>query len=134
MKRILSVLLIAVCLCTVLVMPAAAENVMSATFQDALQLLDHFYDYDARYMIRIANYYFVSWENDNLGPVTVSAEEYEAVLHKHFVLSDAQLEAVRNYGYDLTYDADAGTYTVTMPGGFGRFFLCICSFACENLS
>ncbi len=121
MKRILSVLLIAVCLCTVLVMPAAAENAMSATFQDALQLLDHFYDYDARYMIRIANYYFVSWENDNLGPVTVSAEEYEAVLHKHFVLSDAQLEAVRNYGYDLTYDADAGTYTVTMPGGFGGF-------------
>lgn len=121
MKRILSVLLIAVCLCTVLVMPAAAENAMSATFQDALQLLDHFYDYDARYMIRIANYYFVSWENDNLGPVTVSAEEYEAVLHKHFVLSNAQLEAVRNYGYDLTYDADAGTYTVTMPGGFGGF-------------
>lgn len=120
MKKLISVFLLAACLCAALVLPAsAAGDPLAAKFQDSLQLLDHFYDYGTDYMIRIASDYFVDW--DNQGPVTVPAAEFEEKLHAHFVLSDAQLNSIRQYTDWETpiYDAATQTYTIGWYGGFG---------------
>ena len=53
-------------------MPTNAATIPRAqTFQDALQLLDHFYDYNAEYMLRFANDQFIDresfgWETYNV--------------------------------------------------------------------
>jgi hypothetical protein len=120
MKKIVSFLLAVTLLCGLLSITAgAAADPLAVKFRDQLGLLDHFYDYNRDYMVRIASDYFVDW--DNMGPVTVSAAEYEEKLHKHFVLSDAQLESIRQYdvGDGRIYDADTQTYTIQWYGGFG---------------
>ncbi len=120
MKKLISILLLVACLCAVLTVSAtAAGDPLAATFQDRLQLLDQFYDYNAEYWVRIASDYFVSWDNQD--PVTISAAEFEGKLHAHFVLSDAQLNSVRQYeGWDgVIYDEATQTYTIGWYGGFG---------------
>ncbi|MBE6976173.1 MAG: hypothetical protein E7439_03120 [Ruminococcaceae bacterium] len=118
MKKALSLLIALACFCALVATPAqAAPDPMAVKFQDALSMLDHFYELNAEYMIRIANDYFVSWEN--MEPVTVPAADYEAMLHKHFVLDDAVLESIRSYGSGAVYDAASQTYTVEWTGGFG---------------
>lgn len=119
MKKISAILLAIICLCSLVAVPAnAAQDPMTVKFQEALDLLDYFYDYNAEYMIRVANDQFVSY--DNMGPVTVPAAEYEAVLHKHFVIDDAMIAAIRMFDeYACLYDAAAQTYTVQYTGGFG---------------
>jgi len=95
----------------------AASDPMAAKFQEALGLLDYFYDYDVNYMIRIANDHFVSY--DNIGPVVVSAAEYEAVLHDHFLIDDSVIASIRTHGYEAVYNITDETYTVEWVGGFG---------------
>lgn len=120
MKKLFAVLLAVTLLCGLLAVSAtAATDPLAEKFQDELRLLDHFYDYNRYYMIRIASDYFVGY--DNMGPVTVGAAEFEGKLRQHFVLSDQQLESIRSYYEEdyFVYDADEQTYTVSWVGGFG---------------
>lgn len=120
MKKIISVLLLVTCLVAALALPTtAAADPLAVKFQDQLQLLDHFYEFNAEYWVRIASDYFVSWDNQD--PVTISAAEFEEKLHAHFVLSDAQLNSVRLYeGWEgPIYDEATQTYTIGWYGGFG---------------
>lgn len=139
MKKILSVLMIVVCICALFAVTAnAAADPMAVKFDEALGLLDVFYDYDYHYMIRIASDEFVSWDSENpWDPVAVSAAEYDGALHKYFVITDSQIQELRNLGnrdYNVeVYDEETGelievipffdaatqTYTVRMLGGFG---------------
>lgn len=120
MKKIIAIALCLTLLCGLLAITAgAAPDPLAVKFQDQLTLLDYFYDYDQYYMIRIAGDYFVGY--DNMGPVTVSAADFESKLHQHFVLSDAQLESIRSVNQEeyFVYDAEAQTYTISWVGGFG---------------
>lgn len=120
MKKLISALLAVTLLCALLVVPVSAvTDPLAEKFQDQLRLLDHFYEYDKYYMIRIASDYFVDF--DNMGPVTVSAAEFEEKLAAHFALDDAQLAAIRNHREEdyFSYDVDAQTYTLRWVGGFG---------------
>jgi len=136
MKKILSVFVILACLCALLAMPVhGAQDPMAAKFQDALGRLDYFYDYDYNYMIRVATDAFVTWESRD--PVSVSAAEFDAVLHKHFVITDNQIKELRELGnrdYSTTiydeqtwqpietipfFNEETQTYTFQYYGGFG---------------
>ena len=120
MKKLISALLAVTLLCALLVVPVSAvTDPLAEEFQDQLRLLDHFYEYDKYYMIRIVSDYFVDF--DNMGPVTVSAAEFEEKLAAHFALDDAQLAAIRNHREEdyFSYDVDAQTYTQRWVGGFG---------------
>lgn len=120
MKKLLCVLAVAACLCMVLAAPAAAkEDPLAVKFQDALHLLDSLYDYGPQYMVKVANDNFISYDDEEWMK-TVPAAEYEAVLHKYFVIDDAMLQRIRTYDEGLLeYNADSNTYTVYMGGGFG---------------
>ena len=139
MKKILSAAVILACLCSLLVMPAHAaytgQDPVATTLRDSLRLLDCFYEYDYNYMIRVATDTFHS--SDNMDPVSVSAGEFDAVLRKFFVITDSQIQELREFGnrdYNTTiydeetwqpiktipfYDAETQTYTFRYYGGFG---------------
>ncbi|MBO5778410.1 MAG: hypothetical protein J6R82_02465 [Clostridia bacterium] len=139
MKKVFGIFIAVLCICFVLAMPvSAAQDPMAVEFQNALGLLDHFYHYNYDYMIRIASDEFISWEGDDWWkPVTVSAKDFDEVLHKYFVITDKQIEELREYGnrdhnveiYDENtgdfikeipfFDAEAQTYTFQYLGGFG---------------
>ena len=54
MKKIISVLLLVTCLVAALALPTtAAADPLAVKFQDQLQLLDHFYEFNAEYWVRI---------------------------------------------------------------------------------
>ena len=138
MKKILSILLIAVCLC---ILPAnrtqAAADPNAERFQEALDRLDYFYDYNYDYMISTVADIFVEWGEDMWKLKTMPAAEYDAVLHKYFVLTDRQIQELREYGnqYYSTeihdeetwevievipfFDEVNQTYTFSYYGGFG---------------
>ena len=90
-------------------------------FQNALGLLDHFYEFGTSYMIRVATDYFLD-EFDFWDGVCVSAEDFEAVLRMYFEVDDATIESVRLNGNEpdwFYYDEAAQTYTFRFMGGFG---------------
>lgn len=136
MKKIISVLLVLVCICAML--PAAvnaATDPMAVKFENALGLLDHFYDFDYHYMIRIATDPFVSWDEE--GPFTATAAEFEGELRKHFSITDKQIQELRELGnrdYNTEifneetwevievipfYNEETKIYTFQFYGGFG---------------
>ncbi|MBQ7325355.1 MAG: hypothetical protein IJW98_06405 [Clostridia bacterium] len=139
MKKFFGILTVVLCICFVLAMPvSAAGDPMAEKFQEELDLLDHFYDYDYHYMIRIASDKFISWDDDDMWkPVTVPAEEFDAVLKEHFVITDNQIQELRelgnrDYNTDIWdddsgeivevipfFNADTQTYTFQFYGGFG---------------
>ena len=139
MKKTLTVLVAIFCLCSLLVFPTkAATDPMAERFQAELGLLDHFYDYDLHYMIRKATDHFIANDVESWWtPTSVSAAEFDAVLHKYFVITDDQIEQLRELGNRDYYteiwddeigeiievipffDADTQTYTFTFYGGFG---------------
>ena len=139
MKKILSVLIIMVCIFSLFIVTAnASTDPMAVKFNDALSLLDYFYDYDYDYMIRIATDEFISWDDeDPYKPVPVSAERFDAALHKYFVITENQIKELREFGnrdysieiYDEEtweviekipfFDEATQTYTVRFNGGFG---------------
>ena len=99
--------------------PAATET-LTDKFIDALGLLDHFYNYDYHYMIRIVCDEFVFWDSEGMWHDTdVPAEEFEAVLHKYFVLTDDQIRQLRELGnrdyYTDVYDEQTGEFTAVIP-------------------
>ena len=138
MKKILSILLIAVCLC---ILPAnrtqAAADPNAERFQGALNRLDYFYDYNYDYMISAVAHIYAEWDEDMWRLKTIPAAEYDAVLHKYFVLTDRQIQELREYGnqdysteiYDEEtwevievipfFDEVNQTYSFTYYGGFG---------------
>ena len=140
MKKMLSVLLMIACLSLLFVVTTnAATDPLTEKFENALFLLDHFYDYDYNYMIRIATDEFISWDNEDVyrNPVSVSAERFDAVLYRNFVITETQIKELRKLGnrdYSVEiYDEDTGdmieripffneeteTYTFRFCGGFG---------------
>jgi hypothetical protein len=139
MKKFFGILTVVLCICFVLAMPvSAAGDPMAAKLQDGLDLLDYFYDYDYHYMIRIASDKFIVWDEDSFWkPVTVPAEEFDAVLKEHFVITDNQIQELRELGnrdYNTEiwdddsgeivevipfFNADTQTYTFQFYGGFG---------------
>ena len=141
MKKAFAVLIAIFCLCSLLVFPAqAATDPVAETLQANLGMLDRFYYYNFDYMIRVASDEFLSWNWDDdsmYKPVSVPAADFEAVLHKYFVLTDRQIQELRDYGnrdYNTEiwdeetwevvevipfYNAETQIYTVTFYGGFG---------------
>jgi len=139
MKKILSVLIMMVCIGSLFTVTANASlDPMAVKFDEALGLLDYFYDYDYHYMIRIATDEFISLDDeDPFKPVAVSAERFDAVLHQYFVITDSQIRELREVGnrdhsveiYDEEtwevievipfFDEETQTYTVCFNGGFG---------------
>ena len=136
MKKLLILLTLLLCIGLLTAMPvSAATDPLAVKFQDALGLLDHFYDYDYHYMIRKASDDFISWENWD--PVEVPAAEFDAALKKYFVITDQQIRELREMGnrdYNVEiYDEDtwelvevipffneaSQIYTVENYGGFG---------------
>lgn len=120
MKRILSVFVMIACLLTLFALGVSAEqDILATKFQDSLRILDSLYNYDAQYMVKVANDEFISWDDED-GIEIVPAAQYEAVLHKYFVIDDAMLQAIRTYdeGF-LQYNAADNTYTLYAGGGFG---------------
>lgn len=138
MKKFLGIFAVVLCICCLMAMPVSADgDPMAKKFQEKLSLLDHFYDYDYDYMIRIASDEFIVWDEDSFWkPVTVSSKEFDAVLKEHFVITDSQIQELRDYAnvhyqdsyydeetqqeiyYDF-YDPDTDTYTFQFYGGFG---------------
>lgn len=139
MKKFLSVLIIMVCIFSLFIVTTnASSDPMAVKFDEALGLLDYFYDYDYDYMIRIATDEFISWDDDDpYKPVPVSAESFDAALHKYFVITDSQIKELREVGnrdysvkiYDEEtwevieeipfFDEATQTYTICFNGGFG---------------
>jgi hypothetical protein len=120
MKKVVTVLMLMVLLCALLAVPAnAARDPMAEKLDETLRRLDHFYDYNEWYMISEINRIFVSYDSEE-NYATVPAAEYEAQLHKYFVIDDAMLQRIRTCDPEiLAYDADAKTYRVCRIGGFG---------------
>lgn len=107
-----------ICICTLWVLPvnATASDPLARSFQDALDVLDRFNKLDAEYMVKKATDVFCTDYNE----ATVSADEFEAMLNKYFVIDDEILEEIRNIGSDmLVFDEEAQTYTVKPYGGIG---------------
>ncbi|MBO7737961.1 MAG: hypothetical protein J6S77_04560 [Clostridia bacterium] len=97
MKKILSIFMITMCVCTLFVLNAtAARDPLAEKFEEDLLVLDHFYNFDYDYMIRIASDQFVNWDED--GPFTATAEEFDGVLRKYFAITDKQIQELREYG------------------------------------
>ena len=124
MKRTISVFMLAVCICSLFaVTVSAAPDPLAVKFQDTLEVLDWMYDYDAYYMIKVANQQFEGqFKEDADGNefAVVPASEYEAVLHKYFVISDAMLNTIRQYDdMLLVYNEANSTYTLYHVGGMG---------------
>lgn len=140
MKKVLGILTVVLCVCFLMAMPvSAATDPMAVKFDGALGLLDYFYDYDYNYMIRIASDAFINWDDSDSWwkPTSVPAEEFDAVLRKHFVITDQQIEELREFGnrdYSVEiwddelgqvveeipfYDAETQIYTFENYGGFG---------------
>lgn len=136
MKKILSVFVILAVLCGLLVLPAtAAQDPMAVKLDEALGRLDYFYDYNYGYMINVLINAFCSWEDTTY--VTVPAAEADAVLHKHFVLTDTQIRELRELGnrdYSIEimdeqtwqvieripfFEEDTRVYNLRFFGGFG---------------
>lgn len=139
MKKVITIFLLALCIFSLFAVTAnAAPDPLAIKFDGALGYLDRFYDYDYHYMIRIASDAFVSYDEEDMWkPITVSAEQFEAVLHRYFVLTDDQIQELREVGnrdycteiWDDEigevvevipfFDEAAQTYTFTFYGGFG---------------
>ncbi len=124
MKKTISLLIFAMCICSLFAVTVnAAPDPMAVKFQDALEVLDWMYDYDAYYMIKVANQQFEGqFKEDADGGeyAVIPATEYEAVLHKYFVISDAILNTIRQYDdMLLVYSEVNKTYTVYRVGGIG---------------
>ena len=136
MKKILSVLIIMLCVCALFSVTAgAATDPMAEKFDEALRVLDHFYDFDYDYMIRVASDEFVSWEER--GPFTATAAEFDGALRKHFAITDQQIKELRELGnrdYNTTiyneetwevievipfFNEETQIYTFEYYGGFG---------------
>lgn len=122
MKKTIVLLLIVACMCLLSVIPStAAPDPLAQKFQQSLALLDHFYRLNYEYMIRIASDQFT----ESFDPVTVPAADFDAVLHKYFVIDEEGIKELRNYGNRVFsteytfYDETADTYTFQYYGGFG---------------
>lgn len=100
-----------------LVPVSAGVDPIAQKLQDELGLLDHFYSYNENYMIRKAGDDFVSYDTEE--PVIVPAADFEAALHKYFVIDDAMIERIRLVGGSEFYNAATNTYTIDWLGGFG---------------
>lgn len=131
MKKMVAIILaVAICVST-LVLPASAEgtDLLDEKFREATKSLDSGYgEYGSleAYMVARANRAVFEeafedpWDH-NEEELVLSAEEYEAVLNRYFVVTQERLATVRTEGYAgrLTYNAQDNTYTVRHPLGFG---------------
>ena len=124
------------CVCALFSVTAgAATDPMAEKFDEALRVLDHFYDFDYDYMIRVASDEFVSWEER--GPFTATAAEFDGALRKHVAITDQQIKELRELGnrdYNTTiyneetwevievipfFNEETQIYTFEYYGGFG---------------
>lgn len=141
MKKAISILLSILCIFSLFTVTAySAPDPMAIKFQEALGFLDYYYDYNYDYMIRFVTDTFLepSWNDDMWWkPVSVSAAQFDAVLHEYFVITDAQIKQLREEGnhyysteiYDEEtdelievipfFDEATQTYSFTFYGGFG---------------
>ncbi len=126
MRKTLIIILLALCLsATFTVAVNAAPDPMAAMFQDQLILLDMYYDFDYEYMIRIATDEFISWDDYDWEDISVSAEEFDAALHKYFDIDEQTIEEIREFGNrnyngpSRFFDEETQTYTFMFLGGFG---------------
>ena len=131
MKKMVAIILaVAICV-SALVLPASAEetDLLDEKFREVTKSLDSGYgEYGSleAYMVARANRAVFEeafedpWDH-NEEELVLSAEEYEAVMNRYFVVTQERLAKVRAEGYAgrLTYNAEDNTYTVRHPLGFG---------------
>ena len=118
MKKLITVILLVVCLSILFAVPASAAEYtdpLAVKFDDAVGYCDTFYDTLEWYAICKVSWTFVDWDYEGEPPkVQVPAAEYEAEIAKYCVLSESLLSAIRNetdYNGDHIYDAETNTYT-----------------------
>ncbi|MBQ7817771.1 MAG: leucine-rich repeat protein, partial [Oscillospiraceae bacterium] len=128
MKKLITVILLVVCLSILFAVPASAAEYtdpLAVKFDDAVGYCDTFYDTLEWYAICKVSWTFVDWDYEGEPPkVQVPAAEYEAEIAKYCVLSESLLSAIRNetdYNGDPIYDAETNTYTAFYVGGWGGF-------------
>ena len=118
MKKALSILLILTFIAALSISVSAADP-LAEKFCDALDVLDLFYEYDAFYMYITASQDFISWADDAPKAVKVPAADFEAALHKYFVIDGAMIAKIRAVNDGIYYNKDDNTYTAEWLGGFG---------------
>ncbi len=88
---------------------------LSLAFQDALDRLDYGYTLDADFMAMTVNDILIE-ANGNEEPLTVPADEYEAMIDTYFVLTEEIRQELRTI---LDYNEADDTYTIMVFGGMG---------------
>ena len=120
MKKILLILMITVLIISCIAPAAIAEeDKLAAAFQERLDLLDHFYNYNAYYMYVVVCDDFLVWGDDIPQASPIPAADFEASLHKYFVIDDSIIDQIRKLDNGSYYNAIDNTYTVEWLGGFG---------------
>ena len=130
MKKLIAIIMAIVMGVSMMVLPASAaeqeyyDDILDQQFQGVLTSLDYGYELDEYRVIKTNRIIFEEkmeepWNYE--GALTVSAEEYETVLNRFFVVTPDELAQLRAEGYAgfLTYNQADATYSVTYPGGFG---------------
>ena len=88
-------------------------------FENALFLLNGLYNYGFGFMMQELQNAFWDWSSSEEF-IVLSAEEYEGMLHKLFVVDDTVVEQFRAHNEPpLIYDAENKTYTLYPYGGMG---------------
>lgn len=123
-KALVLILATILTLCSVsAVVSSASTDSKREDFRNILDALDMFYDYDVYYMINRVTDEICSQNEEFYSYTTVSAEKYEELLYRYFVIDESVIQAIRNYNDEdfITYNPEDNTYTVFPAGGSGGF-------------
>ncbi len=118
-KRLLAIVLAVAAMMSLFVMPtsASADPIRDA-IRDEVDWLDHFFTYGTYYMVVRVNKLMT---DTNFQEVVVPADKYEAAIRDYFVVTDAQIEEIRNMNSGIArYNAEDRTYTIMNMLGAGR--------------